>query len=34
MIEREFIVASWFRNYATSRRVVVSIPDEIIGFFN
>jgi hypothetical protein len=25
---------SWLRHYATSRKVAVSIPDEIIGFFN
>jgi hypothetical protein len=25
---------SWLRHYATSRKVVGSIPDEIIGFFN
>jgi hypothetical protein len=25
---------SWLRNYATSRNVSGSIPDEVIGFFN
>jgi hypothetical protein len=25
---------SWFRHYTTSWRVVGSIPDEVIGFFN
>jgi hypothetical protein len=25
---------SWFRHYATSRKVAGSIPDEVIGFFN
>jgi hypothetical protein len=24
---------SWLRNYVTSRKVVGSIPDEVIGFF-
>jgi hypothetical protein len=26
--------ASWLRNYATRRKVAVSSPDEVIGFFN
>jgi hypothetical protein len=26
--------SSWLRNYATSRKVAGSIPDEVIGFFN
>jgi hypothetical protein len=25
---------SWSRHYATSRKVVSSIPEEVIGFFN
>jgi hypothetical protein len=25
---------SWLRHYATRRKVVGSIPDEVIGFFN
>jgi hypothetical protein len=25
---------SWFRHYATTRKFAVSIPDEVIGFFN
>jgi hypothetical protein len=25
---------SWLRHYAKSRKVVGSIPDEVIGFFN
>jgi hypothetical protein len=25
---------SWLSHYATSRKVAVSIPDEVIGFFN
>jgi hypothetical protein len=25
---------TWLRHYATSRKVTVSIPDEVIGFFN
>jgi hypothetical protein len=25
---------SWFRHYATSRKVTGSIPDQVIGFFN
>jgi hypothetical protein len=27
-------VHSWLRHYATSRKVTVSIPDEVIRFFN
>jgi hypothetical protein len=27
-------VASWFRRYVTNQKVVVSTPDEVIGFFN
>jgi hypothetical protein len=26
-------VRSWFRHYATNRKVTGSIPDEVIGFF-
>jgi hypothetical protein len=24
----------WLRQYATNRKITVSIPDEVIGFFN
>jgi hypothetical protein len=38
VIESAFFLTShylcWLRHYATSRNVVVSIPDEVIGFFN
>jgi hypothetical protein len=27
-------VGSWLRHYATSRKVAVSIPDKVNGFFN
>jgi hypothetical protein len=27
-------LCSWLRHYVTSRKVAVSVPDEIIGFFN
>jgi hypothetical protein len=26
--------SGWLRHYATSRKIVGSIPDEVIGFFN
>jgi hypothetical protein len=32
--QKKIIFDSWLRHYATSRKVAVSIPDEVTGFFS